>query len=418
MLWLQQIKHLWIKRFWIFIRRYILACLILFLPFVMEGLLSSVIPSQSTLIDSIRGIVKSSGSYELSVNNYSTQTIPYYTYGSDSSANLDSILASLYTQANRPSITLEKVNSDVNDYVLQQRKNDIKNLISKYYQGMHFNLTNSKLYATLFFNSMAFHSSANMLNEIDNILLYLANGNSMAKTINTINAPLSSNSSLSSTTNFLEILACIDSLPVSLLNFINSIIVALMISFMVMHVARERTNGSKQLQMLSGIHYTTYWIANYLFDLIIYVFNISTIVFILKMVDLAKNDTTTEVNAIAGNESLGYFYLLLLFSSFSWCTLAYIWSFLFKSDIIGFVVLAIILGFAAFLDVIWIFVQLLIINSNNNQANGASNFIYAIRVIFLLLFPNVITKRGLYDLKIRSNSYCISSANTVLASKF
>ena len=384
----------------------------------MEGLLSSVIPSQSTLIDSLRGIVKSSGSYELSVNNYSTQTIPYYTYGSDSSSNLDSILASLYTQAKRPSITLEKVSSDVNDYVLQQRKSDIKNLLSKYYQGMHFNLTNSKLYATLFFNSMAFHSSANMLNEIDNILLYLANGNSMAKTINTINAPLSSNSSLSSTTNFLEILACIDSLPVSLLNFINSIIVALMISFMVMHVARERTNGSKQLQMLSGIHYTTYWIANYLFDLIIYVFNISTIVFILKMVDLAKNDTTTEVNAIAGNESLGYFYLLLLFSSFSWCTLAYIWSFLFKSDIIGFVVLAIILGFAAFLDVIWIFVQLLIINSNDNKANGASNFIYAIRVIFLLLFPNVITKRGLYDLKIRSNSYCISSANTVLASKF
>ena len=282
---------------------------------------------------------------------------------------------------------------------------------------MNLNMTNNKLYATLFYNSMAFHSSANILNEIDNILLYLANGNSMANTITTINSPLSSNSSLSSTTSYLDAIACLDTLPASLLNFSNAIIVALMISFMVMHVARERTNGSKQLQMLSGIHFTLYWISNYLFDLIIYVFNISTMVFILKMVDLAKNDSTSEVNAVAGTDGLGYIYLLLLFSCFSWCTLAYIWSFLFKSDIIGFVVLAVVLGFAAFVDVVCTFIQLIIINSNSNQANGASNFFYAVRIILLLLFPNVVIKRGMYNVKIRSNSNCISSVNTVLASK-
>ena len=102
----------------------------------MEGILSAVVPSSSTLIDTIKGVVSSSGSYELTVNNYSTQTVPYYIYGSDSSANVDSILANLYTSANRPSITLEKITSDVNDYVLQLRKSDIKNLVSKYYLGM------------------------------------------------------------------------------------------------------------------------------------------------------------------------------------------------------------------------------------------------------------------------------------------
>ena len=100
----------------------------------MEGILSAVIPSSTTLIDTIKGVVSSSGSYELTVNNYSTQTIPYYVNGSNS--NIDNLLASWYTQAKRPSITLEKITSDVNDYVMQLRKSDIKNLVGKYYLGI------------------------------------------------------------------------------------------------------------------------------------------------------------------------------------------------------------------------------------------------------------------------------------------
>lgn len=102
----------------------------------MEGILSAVIPSSTTLIDTIKGVVSSAGSYELTVNNYSTQTIPYYINGSNS--NIDNILASLYTQAKRPSITLEKITSDVNDYVMQLRKSDIKNLVGKYCLGKLF----------------------------------------------------------------------------------------------------------------------------------------------------------------------------------------------------------------------------------------------------------------------------------------
>jgi len=211
-------------------------------------------------------------------------------------------------------------------------------------------------------------------------------------------------------------LACIDSFPVSLLNFINAVIVAFMISIMVMHVARERTNGSKQLQMLSGLHYGTYWFSNFLFDMAIYIFNISTMVFFLKMVDLGKNDTSSETYAIAGDQTLGYFYLLLLFSSLSWCVYAYIWSFLFKTDIICFVVLLIILGFAAFLDSIWVFIQLLVLDGSKTPTPG-SNLLFTIRIIFTLLFPNIVIKRGLYNLKIRSNAYCIDAVNKNLASK-
>ena len=136
----------------------------------------------------------------------------------------------------------------------------------------------------------------------------------------------------------------------------------------------------------------------------------------MKIVDAIKNDPTNETYAIAGDSTLGYFYLFLLIASFSWCTMAYIWSFFFKSDIICFVVLFIILGFASFLDIIWTFVQLLIVNGSG-QRNAGSQFIYTIRIIFALIFPNVTIKRGLYDLKIKSNQFCIEQANLVLGGK-
>ena len=77
--------------------------------------------------------------------------------------------------------------------------------------------------------------------------------------------------------------------------------------------------------------------------------------------------------------------------------------------------LVIILGFLAFLDMILIFVQLLIVSSNNNQADSLSNLMRAIRLILALVFPNITVKRGMYNLKILNNSYCSENANTVLA---
>lgn len=407
-------KQLWIKRFRIFIRRYVLAIIMLFLPFLLEIIFSSIIPSNSTLINSIRGVVKNYGSYELTPYNYSTQTVPYSLTSSAPTTNIESYLNARFSNA----ITLEKVSSNLNDYVLDKRKNDIKNLVRNYYMGMSLNLSSAdKLYATIYFSSMAYHSSANILNEIDNLILYVASNYTSQYKINTINAPLASNTSLSSSNQLLEVLPCLDTMPFSLLNFINSIIVALMIGFMVMHVGRERNNGSKQLQMLSGIHYATYWLSNYCFDLIVYFFNVSSIVLALKIINAIKKDTTNELYSIAGSDNLGYLYLLLLFSMFSWCTLAYIWSFLFKANIMGFVVLALVLGILGFLDMILVFVQILIVTSNSNKSNGLSDLIAGIRGLMAFLFPNITIKRGIYDLKIRSNSYCIDAVNEILDSK-
>lgn len=134
----------------------------------------------------------------------------------------------------------------------------------------------------------------------------------------------------------------------------------------------------------------------------------------LKIVNTAKNDPTSEIYPLATSPTLGYVFLLLVISMFSWCPYAYVWSFLFKSEIIGFVVLAIILGFAAFLDVIWTFLILLVLDGSTSPT-GASRAIEVIRYIFALVFPNIAVKRGLYDLKIQNNSYCINNVNLYLA---
>jgi hypothetical protein len=160
----------------------------------------------------------------------------------------------------------------------------------------------------------------------------------------------------------------------------------------------------------------TYWIANHIFDLSICLFNISTIVCSLKIINSLRNDITVEIYSIGSDPQTGYFFLLLFVSTFSWTTLAYIWSFFFKSEIIGFVVLAIILGVAAFLDMILAFV-ILLIQTDSGGMNG-SNLINLIRAIFTILFPNVLVKRGMFDLKITKNSYCISSLNRIINSKF
>nr|UOU03315.1 ATP-binding cassette subfamily A3-like 2 [Brachionus rubens] len=414
-LWFEQLGSLWIKRFRIFYRRFILAIVILILPFLLEAILSGLIPSETNLINSIRGVVSNYGSYDLTLKNYSTQTIPYYLKGSVDTTQLSAHVKNHFSQSKIPGVTLSQLDNDlVNEHVLSLRKSDIKNMLKNYYVGMSLNLTNtSKLSVTGYFSSLAFHSSANLINEIDNLVLtYLTND--PTRSIKTENVPLAANNTLSGTSNFLELLACIDSLPVSLLNFINSIIIALMIGIMVLHVGREKVNGSKQLQMLSGINPITYWLSHYIFDLIIHLINISLIVIALKIVDSIKNDKTSEINAIAGNETLGYFFLLLLISCLSWSLYAYVWSFFFKSEIIGFVVLVIVLGFASFLDIIWTFVELLIINGGKTRNIGA-DFMYALKIIFALVFPNVTVKRGLYNLKIRSNSYCVDAVNQVLA---
>ena len=291
-------------------------------------------------------------------------------------------------------------------FALDRRYLNINYLTSDYYIGMSLNITNDKkFYATLYYSTMAFHSSANAINEITNLYLaYLTND--FTKKITTYNMPFKTNNSLYFGDEFIKYLACLDILPASFFNMLTSMILVIIISLMVINIAGERLSGSKTLQLLTGTRSLTYWASNYFFDLTIIVFNFTSMVIVFKLVDVIRNDDANELRPIAASETIGYVYLLLLVSAFSCCSLAYIWSFFFKSELVGFIVLTILLGVAAFVDMLISFI-LLFINVDNTKTkdNTAFNVFTTLQMLIYIVFPNVTVKHGLYNLKIRKNTY-------------
>jgi hypothetical protein len=190
-----------------------------------------------------------------------------------------------------------------------------------------------------------------------------------------------------------------------------------MIAIATMNMSRERLNGSKQLQLLSGTDYYTYWLSNYLTDWPVFLINIVLLVIIILIASAAKNDTTNELYAFASSSNAsGYYFLMLLFSSLAWCPYAYLWSFLFKSDIVGFVFLVILLCFLAFLDMILTFVIILLVGGSGSQTGG-SRLIGLVRGIFALVFPNITAQRGIFNIKVQANEYCIDANNLYLGGK-
>jgi hypothetical protein len=74
-----------------------------------------------------------------------------------------------------------------------------------------------------------------------------------------------------------------------------------------------------------------------------------------------------------------------------------------------------ILSVAGFLDMIWSFIELFVKLDRQSKA-FISDLMKILRYLFSALFPNVTVKRGLYNLKIRKNDYCINSLNSLLSS--
>lgn len=134
---MQQIKSLIIKRFRIFYRRYILAALILILPFLLEAILSGAISSSSNIVNTSTGKVQTLGKYNLGLANYKTPQILTYHLndtGFNNSAYIQTFLSSHYSPTSQ--VTLSQLSTDtVNNYVLDLRKASLDNMLYKYYAG-------------------------------------------------------------------------------------------------------------------------------------------------------------------------------------------------------------------------------------------------------------------------------------------
>jgi hypothetical protein len=88
--------------------------------------------------------------------------------------------------------------NNVSEWILERRKEDLLNLVENYYFGMSLYITSErKINAVLYYSTMAYHTSATIVNEISNLLLAFNSGE-FDTSISTINAPLGKSTSLSS----------------------------------------------------------------------------------------------------------------------------------------------------------------------------------------------------------------------------
>jgi len=417
-LWIQQIYALMIKRFLLLKARYGLGFVTLVLPIVAQAIMCYAIPLEDNVIDTIRQAIRPSGNYTFNLQNYNSYKMPYSIQGNDS--DFQTLFENFYSALNRPNIKLEKLpNDSISSYVLEKRKKDVRNIVNDYFTGLAFEVNSTTFSATGYYSTLAYHSSGAILNEISNFIFAYYNSKNLKKTITSINSPIPRRDSFYSSATFFQTLSCLDILPLSLLNFLTSVIFAIFISFFVAHVGKERINGSKHLQLLSGVHFTTYWVGNFIFDFIICLYTISGIVAVIKLIDVIRNEPLSETFALSNDGNLGYFFFFLFFSSFGWLTYAYVMSHFYKSEIIGFIVLLIILGLSAFFDMIFASLQLFIgLNIvSESLKNSLNSLMEIVRWLFAIIFPNVTIKRALFDLKVRRDEFCVNAVNTYFKSK-
>jgi hypothetical protein len=393
-LWIQQIYALMIKRFLLLKARYGLGFVTLVLPIVAQAIMCYAIPLEDNVIDTIRQAIRPSGNYTFNLQNYNSYKMPYSIQGNDS--DFQTLFENFYSALNRPNIKLEKLpNDSISLFVLEKRKEDVRNIVNGYFTGLAFEVNSTTFSATGYYSTLAYHSNGAILNEISNFIFAYYNSNNLNKTITTFYSPVpifkKRDLKISERSNYVLSI---------LFNIFTGIVFDFFISFFVAHVGNERINGSKQLQLLSGVHFTTYWVGNFIFDFIICLYTISGIVAVIKLIDVNRNEHLSEAFPLSNDGNLGYFFFFLFFSSFGWLTYAYVMSHFYKSEITGFIVLLIILGLSAYFDMIFALLQQ-----------------YLVRWLFAIFFPSVTIQRALFNLQIRRDEFCVNEVNTYFTSE-
>lgn len=405
--------------------------MILLLPIIFQLVLSLIIPPSSTITDDTAQAIRNLGSLKLDIRKYGSQELAYNlneptTGGVNSSYSISQLLTKFYNYQNRPKINLlNKQSNSVFDYVNEKHRNDVMSLLKENYFGFGWSVNQTspfdvnKFEIVAYYSRMAYHTPAVMVNEISNLLLAYLSGNQLDKTISTYNVPLTPSYSKYYGNDFIKYLGCFDILPLSIFNFAVSLLLSLVISINVMHVSKENINESKKLQILSNTNQLVYWASNYIFDLGIFFINITSILIVILVVNSFKNDPETDIYLIASYPIFPNLVLVLFISMFSWPLYTYVWLNFFRSDVTSFAILLILLGIASFADVLFSFIQIFIfVTEPELEFDSASSlFMYSLRILLTILFPNVTIKRELFNFRVRSNKYCLDSLNSVIKSK-
>jgi hypothetical protein len=151
--------------------------------------------------------------------------------------------------------------------------------------ALYNNLTSSvpSLTFNSYFSTVNYHAMPTSLSVAStNIFQFYAN--SSAKKIITTNKPIiTTSTSYTASQLFFQILYCFDTLPLSLFNFLNSIVAALFISILIVPLIQERVAHCKDLQLLTNLKRRSYWFSNTIFDICLCFILCSLLTIIVKV---------------------------------------------------------------------------------------------------------------------------------------
>ncbi|CAF3456278.1 unnamed protein product [Rotaria sp. Silwood1] len=253
-----------IKR-WILSRRQIFVLLGFFLgPLLIEIITISALPSpkdiQSSLLQNER--IKDA-QVTLLPSIYNPQTIVIYSNEVD-----NQIKGYLKNYLTNMGANIDEIpTNNILDYVLSRNNVSYDTYVNKYQMGFSIDRRGTWPTLNVYFSTVNYHTIATSLSVATTCLFQYFSKSSL-KSIQTINQPiLTSSTSVTARSIFFDRIYCFDTVPLSLLNFINSFIASIFISILALNVIRERISHSKDLQLLTNTSKKLYWFSNFLYDL-------------------------------------------------------------------------------------------------------------------------------------------------------
>jgi hypothetical protein len=199
---------------------------------------------------------------------YNPQTIVIYSNNDGNDAQ-----SRLYDYIQSTGATIDEIfNDTVLDYVRDNYLTSEDVFINKYQIAfaLYNNLTSSvpSLTFNSYFSTVNYHAIPTSLS-VASTSIFQFYANSSAKKIITTNQPVLTTSNTSTVLErFLQVLYCFDTLPLSLFNFLNSILAVLFIAILLVPLIQERVSHSKDLQLLTNLKKRSYWLSNTIFDML------------------------------------------------------------------------------------------------------------------------------------------------------
>ncbi|CAF3411038.1 unnamed protein product [Rotaria socialis] len=407
-----------IKR-WILSRRQILVLIGFFLgPLVIEILSISTLPSPQAIQGSLLQNERvENAEVTLLPSIYNPHTIVINS--NDAENKMQGYLSNYLTEMGA---NLDVINtSNITDYVLSRNQVSYDVYVNKYQMGFAISRNIQLFTFNVFFSTVNYHAMATSLS-VATTSLFQYYANSSLRHIETINQPFSTvSNSVTPRAIFYDQVYCFDTIPLSLLNFINSIIAAIFISILALNIIRERIRHSKDLQLLTNTSKKLYWLSNFIYDLALCLILSALLTIAVKIGSAANPDPNVEVKIYQGTAQIGYFFLLYVMFSLASLPFMYSYSFIPQSELIGFIMFLMLNALVCFIDMVFGFIALFSQASPSaslTEIGTTARSMLILRALLAGIFPTINFKQALYNIRLRSDPNCISAINAILITNY